>query len=497
MRETAMNATARLTQEHPSPPAMGLTHVINNSVALLLLDLLNKATPLIVFPRVVRALGPAAYGQLGFAGAVAGFFGLLASPGFSTYALREAAKNSEKVSFLVKHVLGARLVFAAGAYALLALFTLFLAPPDGQTRLLIMLSGLAFVAGSLDTQWIFAARSRMSMIAVQGALAQLAYAGLILALVRGARDAWIVPSATLLSLVLSILLIWLPARRQYRIPLPEISPQSWGLFLPICLVMGFSSLMSMIYDQIDVVMLKYFRADAELGTYVASYGLMTMAMSFLPILGQVFLPLLSETAGQGCNAENRNAEKRYLRWFGNAIVGLALPIAVGGFILADPLTRLVFGSQYSGSGILFRWLMLTIITGSAASYCGAQLIPNGREKKYLVAVLAGASTNVALNLLFIPKHGALAAAFTTAFSQGVVALMNYYFVKDLTRPPVLAALAMSAPATCVMAFSLLFVRVLFPVHVLVLVTLGGFAYLGVYALSLNLWNRISAPVKLL
>jgi O-antigen/teichoic acid export membrane protein len=488
-----MNATAQLTREQSSPPAVGLARIINNSVALILLDLLNKAIPLVVFPRVVRALGPAAYGRLGFAAAVAGFFGLLASPGFSTYALREAAKNSQQVSFLVKHVLGARVVFATGAYALLAIFTLVLAPSDGQTRLLIMLSGFAFVAGSLDTQWIFAARSRMSMIAVQGALAQLAYAGLILALVRGSRDAWIVPSATVLSLGLSTLLIWVPARRQYHIPRPEISPQAWGAFLPICLVMGFSSLMSMIYDQIDVVMLKYFRADAELGTYVASYGLMTMAMSFLPILGQVFMPLLSETAGQARNLENRDAEKRYLRWFGNATVGLALPIAVGGFILAVPITQFVFGSQYSNSGVLFRWLMLTIITGPAASYCGAQLIPNGREKKYLVAVLAGASANVVLNLFFIPRYGALAAAFTTAFSQGVVALMNYQFVKDLSRPPLLAAVAMSVPATCVMTISLLAVRTRFPVHVLALVTLGALSYLGTYALTLSLWNRISAP----
>jgi len=488
-----MNATAELTREQSSPPAVGLGRIVNNSVALILLDLLNKAIPLVVFPRVVRALGPAAYGRLGFAAAVAGFFGLLASPGFSTYALREAAKNSQQVSFLVKHVLGARVVFAIGAYALLAIFTLFLAPSDGQTRLLIMLSGLAFVAGSLDTQWIFAARSRMSMIAVQGALAQLAYAGLILALVRGSRDAWIVPSATVLSLGLSTLLIWVPARHQYHIPLPEISPQAWGVFLPICLVMGFSSLMSMIYDQIDVVMLKYFRADAELGTYVASYGLMTMAMSFLPILGQVFMPLLSETAGQGRDLENRNAEKRYLRWFGNATVGLALPIAVGGFILAVPITQFVFGNQYSNSGVLFRWLMLTIITGPAASYCGAQLIPNGREKKYLVAVLAGASANVVLNLFFIPKYGALAAAFTTAFSQAVVALMNYHFVKDLSRPPLLAAVAMSVPATCVMAISLLAVRTRFPVHVLALVTLGALAYLGIYALTVRLWNQLSAP----
>jgi O-antigen/teichoic acid export membrane protein len=490
-----VSATTQLTREQ-SAPAVGLTRVINNSVALVLLDLLNKAIPLIVFPRVVRALGPAAYGQLGFASAVAGFFGLLASPGFSTYALREAAKNSERVPALVKHVLGARIVFAAGAYALLALFTLFFAPRDGHTRLLILLSGLAFVAGSLDTQWIFAARSRMSMIAVQGALAQLAYAGLILALVRGSSDAWIIPSATLLSLGLSALFIWLPARREYHIPLPDFSPHTWSIFLPVCLVMGFSSLMSMIYDQIDIVMLKYFRSDAELGTYVASYGLMTMAMSFLPILSQVFLPLLSETAGQGRNAETRNVEKRYLRWFSNATVGLALPIAVGGFILAAPIAEFVFGRQYSGSGILFRWLMLTILTGSVASYCGTQLIPNGREKKYLVAVLAGASANVMLNLFFLPKYGAIAAALTTAFSQGVVALMNYHFAKDLSQPSLLAAVAISLPATCVMAGSLLIMQMLLPVHVLLLVTLGALAYLGVYALSLSLWNRTSSSMNL-
>jgi O-antigen/teichoic acid export membrane protein len=482
-----MSATAQLMGEQTPPPAVSLARIVNNSVVLVLLDLLNKAIPLIVFPRVVRALGPAAYGRLGFAGAVAGFFGLLASPGFSTYALREAAKNSERVSFLVKHVLGARIVFATASYVLLAIFTLFFVPRDGETRLLILLSGLAFVASSLDMQWIFSARSRMSIIAARSALAQLAYAGLILALVRGSTDAWIIPSATLLSLGLSTLLIWMPARRQYHIPLPEISPQAWATFLPICLVMGFSSLMSMVYDQIDVVMLKYFRADAELGTYVASYALMTMAMSFVPILGQVFMPLLSETAGK-----EHDAGKKYLRWFGNATIGLALPIAVGGFILAVPLTQFVFGSQYSGSGILFRWLTLTLITGPAASYFGAQLIPNGRETKYFVSVLAGALTNVVLNLFLIPRYGAIAAAFTTALSQGVVALLSYYFAKDLSKPPLFAALAISTLSTCLMAACLVTMQTVFQVHALTLVALGALTYFGAYAVTVTLKNRISA-----
>jgi hypothetical protein len=52
---------------------------------------------------------------------------------------------------------------------------------------------------------------------------------------------------------------------------------------------------------------------------------------------------------------------------------------------------------------------------------------------------------------------------------------------------------MSVPATCVMAVSLLAMRVTVPVHVLALVTLGALSYLGTYALTLSLWNRISAP----
>jgi hypothetical protein len=73
-----------------------------------------------------------------------------------------------------------------------------------------------------------------------------------------------------------------------------------------------------------------------------------------------------------------------------------------------------------------------------------------------------------------------------------VAVMNYHFVKDLSRPPLLAAVAMSVPATCVMAASVVTLRTRFSVHVLALVTLGSLAYLGIYALTVRFWNRISA-----
>src|SRR5271155_3472149 len=364
---------------------MRLARVINNSAALLSLDVFSKAMPLVVFPVMVRALGPASYGKIGFATAVAGFFGLLASPGFSTYALREAAKDEGQVNFLVQHVLGARVVFALVSYVLLIAFALTFAPRDFTTRLLIVLSGLVFLVNSVDAQWVFTARSRMWMIALRGAAGQLIYGGLILGLIRRPSDAWIVPAASVVSLLAGTFLIWLPARREYGIPWPVISPGVWRGFLPICLIMGLASMMSLIYDQIDTVMLRYMRSETEVGLYVASYSMMGIAVSFALILGQVFFPLLSETAGQ-----DRENQQRYLGWLWQASIGLALPIATGGFILAEPLTRFVLGSQYTGTATLFRWLMLTIVAGPMASYFGSQLIPISREKKYLYAVVAGA-----------------------------------------------------------------------------------------------------------
>jgi O-antigen/teichoic acid export membrane protein len=463
---------------------MRLARVINNSAALLVLDILSKAMPLVVFPVMVRALGPTSYGKVGFATAVAGFFALVASPGFSTYALREASKDERRVHFLVQHVLGARVAFAVVSYVLLIAFALTLAPHDFTTRLLIILSGLVFLVNSIDAQWVFTARSRMWMVALRGTVGQLIYGGLILGLIRRPSDAWIVPAAAVISLLVGTFLIWLAARREYSIPWPIISPSVWRGFLPVCLIMGFASMMSMIYDQIDTVMLRYMRSETELGLYVASYSMMTIAMSFAAILGQVFFPLLSETSGR--DHEN---EQRYLGWLGQASVSLALPIATGGFILAEPLTRFVLGAQYAGAAMLFRWLMLTIVAGPLASYYGAQLIPIARERKYLYAVIAGAAANVVLNLVLIPRYGAIAAAFTTAISQTIVAIMNYYFVRDLPRPSLLGAVGISVSASAVMGVAVLFARSVFALHVIVLVVLGALVYAAVYWACHMLWNR--------
>jgi O-antigen/teichoic acid export membrane protein len=117
------------------------------------------------------------------------------------------------------------------------------------------------------------------------------------------------------------------------------------------------------------------------------------------------------------------------------------------------------------------------------------LIPIARERKYLASVVAGATLNVVLNLLLIPRYGAIAATMTTAISQTVVAFMNYYFVRDLPRPSLLGALGLSVTASGIMAAGLLGVRSFFPLHVVVQVILGALIYGAAYWAGRILWNR--------
>ena len=97
--------------------------------------------------------------------------------------------------------------------------------------------------------------------------------------------------------------------------------------------------------------------------------------------------------------------------------------------------------------------------------------------------------NVVLNFLLIPRYGAIAAAFTTAISQTVVAFMNYYFSRDLPRPSLLGALGLSVTASGIMAAALLAVRSVFSLHVVVLVILGALIYAAVYWAGRMLWSR--------
>ena len=445
-------------------------------------DAVAKLLPVITLPIVARALGPETYGRVGFAAATAGFFAVAASPGFIPWGIREAAKNPGREVAIASSVMTGRALFSVAAFALLAVYTITLAPADPQVRALLVLFGTGFLVSSLSLEWLLTATQRFSVVAILSVVSQLVYAAAIVAFVRTPRDAWVLPAAAALASAISAALAWGVLRRHVRGVRPAFGESGWRAIAPGAMTLGLASLMSLTFDKVDMVLLGYLRDPAEVGNYAAAYKLMGLAMSFLPIMSQVFMPAVAAELGAG--GKSHDKARAYLRLFWFA----ALPAVAGSLLVAGPFSRLVLGAGYAAAPLLFAVLLPNVVCGGLASYyAGLRLMVAGRNRHYLQAVASGAAVNVIGNVALIPVIGALAAAITTCLSQATVAAVGAWLSRDMPGPALLTGAAPALIAGTAMVASLLAAAHLAPqLHVVGVIALGAGVYAACYFALLKL-----------
>jgi O-antigen/teichoic acid export membrane protein len=367
-----------------------------------------------------------------------------------------------------------RALFSVAAFALLVAYTFTLAPGDPQVRALLLLFGAGFLVSSVSLEWLLTATQRFSAVAVLSVVSQLIYAAAIVALVRTPRDAWILPTAAAVASWSRRFSPGHPAPASGRRPV--FGEGGWRAIVPGALTLGLASLMALTYDKVDMVLLGYLRDPAEVGNYAAAYKLMGLAMSFLPIMSQVFLPAVAaERGGGGVSHGNARAYLR-LFWFAS------LPAVAGGLLVAGPLCRLVFGIGYGAAPLLFAVLLPNVLcAGLASYYAGLRLMVAGRNRHYLQSVASGAAVNVIGNVALIPVIGALAAAVTTCLSQATVAAVGAWHGRDMPGPALLTGASPALFAGAAMIAGLLAsARVVPQLHVAAVIALGAAIYLAVY-----------------
>lgn len=111
---------------------------------------------------------------------------------------------------------------------------------------------------------------------------------------------------------------------------------------------------------------------------------------------------------------------------------LGFPSAVGLFVLARPITVLLYNNEEAGA--LLAILAFTVIAISLFQVCSGILQGMGRSKLPLVSLLVGSLFKVILNwfLTGIPALNIRGAAIASVIGFSVAALLNLYHVKKLT-----------------------------------------------------------------
>jgi PST family polysaccharide transporter len=179
-----------------------------------------------------------------------------------------------------------------------------------------------------------------------------------------------------------------------------------------------------VYHRIDQVMLHKMSGDQVLGPYVIAVQL-TELFSALPVALMISLfPALAQSA------QDEETFTRYLHETFRFLMVIVFAACALVTPIAFPLIELFYGRQFLSTASL----LIVLIWSEAPVFFGVvlsnALIAKRLQKYTAYGAVVGAAVNVLLNLVLIPRYGALGASWATVISYSVAGL----FIPMLLRP---------------------------------------------------------------
>jgi O-antigen/teichoic acid export membrane protein len=331
-----------------------------------------------------------------------------------------------------------RLASGALAYLLAVVTILVLRPGDSLALLLVILLGssLLFQAGEVIDLWFQSRVASRYTVMVRIAAFLLSSVAKLACVLAGASLTAIAVASAVEALLLAAGLMLV-----YLLTAERLSSWRWDgvrfrSLVRSAIPMVLSGVVLMIYLRIDQVMLGALTSEAEVGFYAAAVRI-SEVWYFVPaaIVSSLF-PRIVEL-----RASDQSLFEQQLQRLYNLLAFLGYAVALPVTLLAPWLVQLLFGSAYQPAAPLLAVLIWAGLFANLTVARNAHFIALDWGRAQLWTASAGAIANILLNLLLIPRYGAMGAAGATCLSYWVAAQGACYVSRSL-RPA--AAMIMRA-----------------------------------------------------
>jgi O-antigen/teichoic acid export membrane protein len=200
-----------------------------------------------------------------------------------------------------------------------------------------------------------------------------------------------------------------------------------ALALRRAIVMGFSTFCVLAFSSIDMLMLGVMCNSREVGLYSAAYRVLNQILVTYYLLTSAIYPQLAQQSLKDCKLALNLRILVLLSTFGVAIAAVVT-------LARRPLITILFGPQFEAAGSLLLLVAWAVPLDFLTSYLNTAYIAWGMERKVLSCMAIAAVSNVALNLIWIPKYGAMAAAVNTLLCYAILLaclMVGWYSTKEL------------------------------------------------------------------
>jgi O-antigen/teichoic acid export membrane protein len=182
-----------------------------------------------------------------------------------------------------------------------------------------------------------------------------------------------------------------------------------------------------LYFRIDQVMIKWYLGDEKVGIYAAAARISEIWYAIPTIVLTIMTPKLMSYKLNSHKLYANSIVRIYL-----LLILIALICSCFVYIFSDGIISIIYGSEYQYSASILRIHIFSSIFVFMAIFNSTILIIENLTKWTIITSLANAASNIALNIILIPKFGVIGSAYSVLFSY-IISISFFIIILNVKR----------------------------------------------------------------
>lgn len=406
----------------------GKNSVFKNASWMIGCKIVQSLLNLLIGLITARYLGPSNYGVISYVASVVAFAMPLMQLGLRHTLVKEFVKSPEREGVILGTSLALNIISSIFCMIGCIAFVMLVNAGEWETIIVCALYSLTLLFNATEmTQYWFQSKLLSKYPSIAALVAYIVVAVYkIYLLVTQKSVVWFAFSNAIDYFLISVILMVI-----YKKVGGQRLSVDWSIGKELISVSKYyiiPSLMVVIFQNTDRIMIKLMIGETETGLYSA-------AITCIGISAFVFSAIMDSARPVILEEKERNSElyeKRMIQLY-SIITCLSLAQSVGMTLLAKPLVFLMYGSEYAKTASILAVAVWYNTFGHYGSVRNIWILAEGKQK-YLTGInVVGALTNVAMNFFLIPIWGAVGAAVASVVTQFFTNVIIGFILKPIRK----------------------------------------------------------------
>ncbi len=373
---------------------------------------------------ILHHLHPNGNGSYTTAMAYLGFFSVVADLGLYLILIRDFNRPNADRPKILGNLLALRwvsalLILSAGA---ILVFALPLSPVE-KMAVLIGTGSFICVAATQLLVGVFLTNLAMIYVTTGELIGRVILLSLTWWAVHHGSGVQGVMWAVVAGSLSNFAIVWISARRFMNLRL-RFDWDYWRSTLRDTLPVAASIVLNLIYFRADTIILRAFKSTYDVGLYGAAYKILEILNTFPIMFVGLLLPVLGAAFS---NRDDVTFQRIFRRGF-EFVLMAAVPLLVGGWMLARPLMVFAGGPDFAPAAPVFRLLLIAVSALYLGSLSGHTITIINRQRQMVWSYLSVAIVGLVIYLGLIPKYSLYGAAIGTIVTEVATATVGYILI---------------------------------------------------------------------